>query len=74
MILILGLKAYLTVLDTFVATCETCGARAVHEVAEEVRKLGIFFIPLFPVSRTYVDTCRACGLRRKVPREQAVRP
>ncbi|HET8599384.1 MAG TPA: hypothetical protein VFL99_03590 [Segeticoccus sp.] len=72
MILILGLKTYLTVVDTFVTTCETCGARAAHEVARQVRKLTFFFLPLFPVSTSYVDTCLACGRRKKVPKEQAV--
>lgn len=73
-ILVLGLKAYLTVLDTVVATCETCGNTGVHELAEQVHKLTFFFIPLFPVRRSYVDTCRICGRRQQVPREQAVRP
>ena len=69
--LIWGFKLYSAVLATFVYVCETCHQQAAHHLVKRVRKFSLFFIPLFPVSTKYLDTCTYCGRTNQVPKEQA---
>ena len=59
--LIFGLGVTEKLLVTLVFICETCGNNAAHHLIKRVRKFSLFFIPLFPVSTKYVDSCTACG-------------
>jgi hypothetical protein len=70
-VLIFGLGVTETLLATLVFVCETCGNHAAHHLVKRVRKFSLFFIPLFPVSTKYVDTCTACGRMIDVDAEQA---
>ena len=72
MLLILGIRASRVLLTTLVYVCDRCGQNAAHEVVKQVRKFTVFFVPLFPVSTKYLDTCTACGRTIEVPRQQAM--
>ena len=69
--LIFGLGVKESLLATLVFVCETCGNNAAHHLVKRVRKLSLFFIPIFPVSTKYVDSCSACGRMLEVSRDQA---
>jgi uncharacterized Zn finger protein len=69
--LIFGLGVQEVLLATLVFVCETCGNHAAHQLVKRVRKLSLFFIPLFPVGTRYLDTCTACGRVLEVSRDQA---
>jgi hypothetical protein len=38
---------------------------------KRTRKFSLFFIPLFPVGTTYLDSCTACGRVIEVSKDQA---
>jgi zinc-ribbon family len=69
--LIWGFKLYSTVLATFAYVCDNCHQQAAHHLVKRVRKFSLFFIPLFPVSTKYLDTCTFCGRTNQIPKEQA---
>jgi predicted RNA-binding Zn-ribbon protein involved in translation (DUF1610 family) len=70
-VLIFGLSVSEVLLATLVFVCEACGNSAAHRLTKRVRKLSLFFIPLFPVGTTYLDSCSSCGRVVEVPRAQA---
>jgi hypothetical protein len=41
-------------------------------VLKRTRTFTLFFVPLFPVSTKYLDTCAACGRVVDVPEQQAL--
>ena len=69
--LIFGLSAKNFVMATLTFLCETCGNNAPHQLIKRVNRFSLFFIPLFPISTRYLDTCGACGRVLDVPRAQA---
>jgi zinc-ribbon family len=71
MLLIFGFRVYTELLATVAYVCENCGQHAAHHLSRRTRKVTLFFLPLFPVSTKYVDTCSYCGRNLRVPREQA---
>jgi uncharacterized Zn finger protein len=71
MLLIFGFRVYSDLLTVVAYVCEHCGQHAGHQLVRRTRKVTLFFLPLFPVSRKYLDTCSNCGRVRPVPREQA---
>jgi zinc-ribbon family len=71
MLLIFGFRVYTDLLATVAYVCENCGQHATHHLTRRTRKVTLFFLPLFPVSRKYVDTCSYCGRSLRVPLEQA---
>jgi uncharacterized Zn finger protein len=70
-VLILGLSVSEDLLSTLVYICESCGNSAAHHLIKRTRRFTLFFIPLFPVGTTYVDSCTACGRVIEVPRDRA---
>ena len=70
--LILGFGISDILLGTLVYVCDRCGQNAAHEVVKRVRKFTLFFVPLFPVSTKYLDSCAACGRVIDVPEQQAL--
>lgn len=72
-VLIFGTSVSQALLATLFFVCEQCGQQAAHQLVKRVRKFSLFFIPLFPISTHYVDTCTACGRVLDVSREQAER-
>ena len=69
--LIIGFGVTETLLSTMVYTCETCGNHAAHQLIKRSRRFSLFFIPLFSVGSTYLDSCTACGRVIEVSKEQA---
>jgi hypothetical protein len=70
-VLIFGLSAKQVLLATLFYVCEVCGNQAAHQLVKRTNRFSLFFIPLFPVSTRYIDTCAACARTLEVPREQA---
>jgi uncharacterized Zn finger protein len=73
MLFILGVRIYSDLLATVAYVCENCGQHAAHSVTKRTRKITMFFLPLFPMSTTYLDTCTNCGRVLRMPREAALR-
>jgi len=69
--LIFGVSVSEELLSTLVYICETCGNSAAHYLIKRTRKFTLFFIPLFPVGTTHLDSCSACGRVIGVPRDRA---
>jgi hypothetical protein len=70
--LILGIRVSRVLMATLAYVCDRCGQNAAHQVVKQVRKFTVFFVPLFPVSTRYLDTCAACGRTVEVPRQRAL--
>jgi len=70
-VLIFGLGVKEILMATLVFVCETCGNNAAHQLIKRVRRFSLFFIPLFPLSTRYIDSCTACGRVIEVPGDQA---
>ena len=69
--LIFGLSVSEDLMSTLIYACENCGNSAAHHLIKRTRKFSLFFIPLFPVGTTYVDSCTACGRIIAVSRDRA---
>lgn len=69
--LIFGLGVTQVLLATLMYACETCGNRAAHQLVKRVRKVSLFFVPLFAIGTRYIDTCTACGRELEVSGAQA---
>jgi len=48
-------------LTTAVYVCDRRGTSAAHRLTKRVRRFTLFFVTLFSVNTTYVDTCTACA-------------
>ncbi len=71
MLLIFGIKGYISQLAIVMLICQNCQNPAAHRVQEIVRKFTLFFIPLFPVSRKRTLTCTFCAQTTSITAEQA---
>ncbi len=71
MLLIFGFRVSEDVLAVWQYVCETCGQAAAHRVIRRRRRFTLFFIPLFSVGTSYVDTCTWCSRVRPLDRAQA---
>ena len=69
--LIFGLSAKQVLLATLYYVCEVCGNQAAHQLVRRTNRFTLFFIPLFPVSTRYIDTCAFCARSISVPRDRA---
>ncbi|SDL16349.1 zinc-ribbon family protein [Nocardioides sp. YR527] len=69
--IIFGLKAYTRLLATLSLVCPHCRQQAAHRLFEVVNKFTLFFIPLFPVSKSRRMDCTYCGYASKLSKEQA---
>ncbi|WP_328529707.1 zinc ribbon domain-containing protein [Nocardioides sp. NBC_00368] len=69
--IIFGFKTYTRLLATLSLVCPNCGQRAAQRLFENVNKFTLFFIPLFPVSRSRRMDCTYCGYASKLSNEQA---
>jgi predicted nucleic acid-binding Zn ribbon protein len=70
-VLIFGLSAKQVLMATLFYVCEVCGNQAAHQLVKRTNRFTLFFIPLFPVSSRYIDTCTACARSLEIPRQQA---
>jgi hypothetical protein len=71
MLFILGVRVYSDLLATVAYVCENCGQHAAHYLTKRIRRITVFFLPLFPMSTKYVDTCFHCGRVLQIPRQRA---
>ncbi len=71
MLFILGFRLYSDLIATVAYSCENCQQHAAHHLERRTRKITLFFLPLFPVSTRYLDTCSYCGRTIRVSRERA---
>jgi DNA-directed RNA polymerase subunit RPC12/RpoP len=69
--LIFGTSVKQLLLATLFYVCETCGNQAGHRLVKRVNRFSLFFIPIFPISTRYIDTCAYCGRSIEVPRDRA---
>lgn len=72
-VIIFGTRGYLYQLAILTLVCGRCGNPAAHTLRKRVTKFTLFFVPLFPVSTTYLTQCTFCGAEEKVTAEQAER-
>jgi hypothetical protein len=71
LVLIIGVRVSEVLLATLFYVCEVCGNSAAHRLSKRVRRLSLFFLPLFSIGTTYFDSCTACGRLIEISREQA---
>ncbi|MEP6696581.1 MAG: zinc-ribbon domain-containing protein [Pseudonocardiales bacterium] len=69
--LIFGTKGYLRALAIVTFVCRNCHNPAAQRVINRVTKFTLFFIPLFPVSSSYLTTCTFCGYTTKIDKAAA---
>ncbi|NBE50957.1 zinc-ribbon domain-containing protein [Streptomyces boluensis] len=69
--IIFGTKGYLYQLAIVTLVCGGCGNPAAHSLRKKVTKFSLFFVPLFPISTSYLTQCTFCGTEHKVPKDQA---
>ena len=70
MILLFGMRTSVTVRATVWFVCHFCGFDAAQRVIERRRRLTLFWIPLFTVSRSSVNVCSSCGREVDLSPEQ----
>lgn len=71
MLLLFGTHAQTTVMNVVSFVCEYCGTFAEQHVVKRSLRLTLFFIRLFPVSTTYMNTCTYCGGTTQLTAAQA---
>lgn len=71
MLILFGLRSMVRTLAMVTYVCRTTNQPAAHRLSKITRWFTLFFIPVFPVKRTYVLTCSACGQSYKTTKEQA---
>lgn len=69
--IIFGFRSYLRGLGIVTLVCGACGRPAAHRIVERIRKFTLFFIPLFPVSKSRALACTFCGQTTAISAEQA---
>ncbi|QGV78574.1 zinc-ribbon domain-containing protein [Streptomyces ficellus] len=69
--IIFGTKGYLRQLAVLTLVCGRCGNSAAHALRRRTTKFTLFFVPLFPVSRSYLTQCTFCGAEERISRERA---
>jgi hypothetical protein len=71
LVLIIGFRVSEALLATLLYVCEVCGNSAAHRLIKRTRKFTVFFIPLFAVGSSFLDTCTYCGRTISVERDRA---
>jgi hypothetical protein len=71
MFLIMGVTPRERVLTEVTFVCEYCRVAAVQHVVESASRFSVFFIPLFPVSKSHYVVCSNCGGMTALTKEQA---
>ncbi|PZE24191.1 MULTISPECIES: zinc-ribbon domain-containing protein [unclassified Curtobacterium] len=71
MFLLLGSRTTQAVLNLVAFVCGYCGVHAQQRVVKRSTKLTLFFVPLFPISTSYVNECTNCGAVTRITAAQA---
>jgi predicted RNA-binding Zn-ribbon protein involved in translation (DUF1610 family) len=69
-ILLFGVRTSVAVRATVWFVCHFCGFSAPQRVLERRNRLTLFWIPLFTVSRSFVNECGSCGRQVELTRDQ----
>ena len=69
--IIFGTRGYLRVLAMVNFVCNNCHNPAAQRVVQRITRFTLFFIPLFPISKSYTTTCTFCGFSQKITKELA---
>jgi len=69
--IIFGTRSHSRLLAIINLVCGNCGNPAAQRVITRVMKFTLFFIPLFPFSRTYTVNCVYCGSSTRISKEHA---
>lgn len=69
--IIFGTRSTMQLLAIINFVCGRCHNPAAQRVFTRVMKFTLFFIPLFPISRSYTVDCVYCGQSTAITKEQA---
>jgi hypothetical protein len=69
--IIFGFRGYVKLLAMLTFVCASCRNPAAHRVVQVTRKFTLFFIPLFPISRSRHMTCTFCGASTRLSKDGA---
>jgi predicted RNA-binding Zn-ribbon protein involved in translation (DUF1610 family) len=72
-ILLFGTRASAALRATVEFVCHFCGFSAAQQVIERRSRLTLFWVPLFTLSRSFVNVCSACGREVELTEEQVER-
>ena len=68
--IIFGFRSFVKQLAIVTLVCGRCHNPAAHRVLQVTRMFTLFFIPLFPVSRSRHMTCTFCGAGTRLTKAQ----
>jgi len=71
MFLLFGTRASQSVINVVSFVCGYCGTLAEQRVIKRSTKFTLFFVPLFPFSTSYLNSCTHCGGTTKLTAAQA---
>ncbi|TFC80384.1 zinc-ribbon domain-containing protein [Cryobacterium cheniae] len=71
MFLLFGTRAHQALINVVSFACAYCGTLAEQHVIKRSTKFTLFFIPLFPLSSRYINTCTHCGGTTRLTAAQA---
>lgn len=71
MFLLFGTRATQAVINVVAFVCGYCGVHAQQRVLKRSTKLTLFFVPLFPISTSYMNQCTHCGALTRITADQA---
>lgn len=71
MLLIFGTSVRESIMNVVTFLCAYCDTRGPQNVIKRSNRVTLFFIPLFPLSTTYVNQCMNCGAVTPLTVEQA---
>jgi transcription elongation factor Elf1 len=60
-LIICGLRSYLELLGIVTLVCRVCDNPVAQRIEEQVRKVTLYFVPIFPIGRRTLMTCSYCG-------------
>jgi len=69
--IIFGTRGTAMILAMLTFVCANCHVPAAQRIIKRVTKFTLFFIPLFPVSTSYLVECVYCGVRTPIDKKQA---
>ena len=71
MLLIFGNKISDSIFNVVMFVCGFCGVEASQTVIKRSNRFTLFFIPLFPFSTKYINSCSNCGGETALTVDQA---
>jgi hypothetical protein len=69
--IIWGFRSRNKVLGQAPYTCQQCRREGFHTIVRSRRWFTLFFIPLFPFTKTSTSRCNLCGVQTRIQNAQA---